>query len=333
MASKKVASADIERLPEKLSPSRAKDFMQCPRLFYYKTVLGLATPPSPATAKGTVAHHAFERLFDHPREERVVATAVSYVRPAWAMMTDPVLERSAVAEGSPEYSLREKNKSFRDLVEQGSKVEKRLMEDAAAYRALFAAGGQEETAFLEDVERAVEGWFAMETPSRFDPAELELYVAAKVAGVTLHGFIDRLDRVSGSDGTERWYITDYKTGRKPGERFADEAFFQLEVYALCVQQRFGVTPYQLRLLYVREGSKTGVLTKQVNEQVLEKAKAKVKATWAGIQKAARSGVWEARKQVLCDWCPFKSVCPAWFEGADTLLPEEIARRTGTAPHS
>jgi len=302
--------------------------MQCPKLFYYKTILGLTTPQTAATAKGTLAHHAFERIFDHERGTRTRETATSYVRPAWKMMTDPLAERSSVEPGSPEERLRETNNCFRDLHEKDSTSEQRMLSDAQAYRDLFEPESDAEEQFLKEAEIAVTRWFGMENPEKFDPHERELYVMAQVAGVTVHGYIDRLDRIVSPDGSEKWYISDFKTGKKPSERFADEAFFQLEVYALCVEARLGFRPHQLRLIYVNEGTKDGILARKVTEEMLEKTRSKIKSVWSGIEKAARSGVWAPRKQVLCDWCHFKNVCPAFVEGAEALIPEEIARRAG-----
>jgi putative RecB family exonuclease len=325
----KITTGDTDRLPAKISPSRAKDFMQCPKLFYYKTILGLSTPQTAAAAKGTVAHHAFERIFDHERGGRGVEVAVNYVRAAWKMMIDPLVERDLLDRDSAEYRVREANECFRDKHEAGSRSERKLLDDAVTYRALFDDGSQAEEGFLRSCEEAVRRWYGMENPERFDPTERELYVLAQVAGVTLHGYIDRLDKVIGPDGNAKWYISDFKTGKKPSERFQQEAFFQLEIYALCVEAHMGIRPHQLRLIYVNEGSPDGVLTRNVTAEGLDRTKSKVKAVWSAMQKAARSGVWEPRKQVLCDWCHFKNICPAFNEGMEGILPEEIARREGT----
>lgn len=304
--------------------------MQCPRRFYYESILGLSTPQTAATAKGTIAHHAFERIFDHDKTDRTMANAIAYVRPAWAMMIDPMAERSTVQEGSIEWRLREANGCFRDLAELGSKDEARHLASARDYIELFPTDRPELIdRLLDDAETAVRGWFAMETPSKFDPFERELYLMEEIAGVTLHGFIDRLDKTVTASGEIRYWISDYKTGKMPSPRFADEAFFQLEVYALLIQATMGVMPYKMRLIYVNLNSKEAVLSRDVNQEMLEKTKKKVKAVMDGIKKSARSSTWEAKKHVLCDWCPFKSICPAHTSGMEGLLPEEIAKRTGT----
>ena len=317
-------------IPEKLSPSRAKTFMQCPKRFYYESILGLTTPQTLATAKGTLAHHAFERIFDHAREERTVDRAVAYIRPAWSMMINPVVPRESVVEGTPEFGLRSTNQGFTEDHEPGSKSEQRLLDSAKSYLDLFPTGDTAAIdAFLAETEDSVRGWFSMENPTKFDPHERELYLMAKIAGVTVHGFIDRLDRIEGSKGV-RWFVSDYKTGRPPKPQYADEAFFQLAVYALLVEEQMWVRVDQLRLLYVREGRPDAVLARPVTDQMLDATKKKLSAVSQGIKRAARLGEWEAKRNALCNWCPFMPVCPAHVPGLEGLLPEEVAARTGTS---
>ena len=37
----------------------------------------------------------------------------------------------------------------------------------------------------------------------------------------------------------------------------------------------------------------------------------VTSVWNGVDSSCTSGEFEARKSRLCDWCSFKSICPAW----------------------
>jgi len=191
-----------------LSPSRAKDFLQCPKLYYYKTILGIKTPPTEATLRGTIAHYAFEMTFEHDPAERVVETALAYVEPAWRAVTAPLVERSTVEPGSPEYTLRSSEGRFRDLVAAGSSEEQTLLEDATANLAIVPAERLE--AFLETVRTAVRGWFAMESPAKFTPIDRERYVRAKVGKALVHGYIDRLDSIKDKSGVDRVFISDYK---------------------------------------------------------------------------------------------------------------------------
>lgn len=213
----------LAKLPSKISPSRAKDFMQCPKLFYYKTILGLKTPNTVHTARGTLAHSAFEMIFDHPKGDRTPENAVAYVRPAWRAMLNPLPDRSEVEPGSPEDRLRIAYKSYRDLTEEGSWAEGKLLADAADYNDLckrdaIASQSTSEPKTAEELEEElltsaelmVTNWFDMENPEKFDPTARELHVQATALGVTMHGYIDRLDRVVMPDGSTKVFISDYK---------------------------------------------------------------------------------------------------------------------------
>ena len=78
---------------ETLSPSRAADFKQCPRLFRYRSIDRIPETPSTHQARGTAAHLALERLFDLPPDERTSGRLYDLFREIWTSL------RSA-----PEYS-------------------------------------------------------------------------------------------------------------------------------------------------------------------------------------------------------------------------------------
>lgn len=81
-------TAPAERRRAALSPSRAKDFQQCPLLFRFRAVDRLPEPPSPAAARGTLVHTVLERLFDLPAAGREPAAALTLLEPAWREMQE-----------------------------------------------------------------------------------------------------------------------------------------------------------------------------------------------------------------------------------------------------
>lgn len=313
----------VIKIPTKLSPSRIKDYLQCPKLFEFKA-MGLSTPPTEATTKGTLAHHVFERIFDHSRQDRTLELALSYIEPSWRVMLNPLAARNTVTDLG-EIAIRNANSLWGDLHELDSKTRERLESEADDYRAIIKT--DKETEFLESAKDCVRGWFRMENPTKFDPQEREMYVTAKLSGIDLHGYIDRLDRVRGVDG-DRYYISDYKTGKPPSARFQDEAFFQLAFYALLVEKQLEVRPYQLRLVYVSVGKPDAVLTRPVTQALLSVTQKKISDTWKKIQKSHKEGIWDARKQTLCGWCFFQNACPAFNDKANQLSINEIAEITG-----
>src|SRR5699024_5268606 len=77
-----------------LSPSRAKDFDQCPLMFRLRVVDRVPEAPSQAATRGTVVHSVLERLFDRPAADRTEGAALALVEPAWSDVraSDPELE-------------------------------------------------------------------------------------------------------------------------------------------------------------------------------------------------------------------------------------------------
>jgi len=290
------AGSETDRLPSRLSPSRANDFLTCPRMFWFKTIVGIPSPPTLATVKGNVAHAAFERIFDHPAGERTLEHALTYARAAWDTMTDPVQ--------SP------------DGYEQNLLIAPR--------------GSQIEADMFVHIEQMISSWFKMERVDNFSPVEIllpdgstvdgrELHVAAEIGGVNLHGYIDRLDRWQDTDGTVHYSVSDYKTGKVPADRYLDKYWFQLRVYAVLVEAITGVAPSLLRLVFVSSGDRErGIKTLPVTPAVLDATRKQVRTLWEDMSRAARTGVWAEKVGPLCNYCYFQSECPAWNPGLDGL---------------
>ena len=73
-----------------LSPSRASNFKQCPRLFRYRAIDRIPEVPSAAQARGTTAHLALERLFGLPADQRTAERLFDLFREAWTgLRTEP----------------------------------------------------------------------------------------------------------------------------------------------------------------------------------------------------------------------------------------------------
>ena len=68
---------------ERLSPSRASDFLGCPLRYRYRTVDRLPEPADPVAARGTLVHAVLEDLFDLPAGDRTLERAVASVPASW----------------------------------------------------------------------------------------------------------------------------------------------------------------------------------------------------------------------------------------------------------
>ncbi|MFE2544612.1 RecB family exonuclease [Actinacidiphila glaucinigra] len=271
------------RPPSSLSPSRAADFMRCPLLYRLRVIDKLPEKPSQAATRGTVVHAVLERLFDVPAVERTADRARAMVPGQW----------------------------------------QRLLEERPELSELFAAeDGQGLAQWLEEAARLVERWFSLEDPTRLEPAERELYVETELeSGLTLRGYIDRLD-VAAASGDLR--VVDYKTGKAPRPEYADEALFQMKFYALVLWRLRGVVPRRLQLVYLGSGE---VLTYDPSEAELRAVGRKLEALWEAIRRATESGDWRPRPSRLCDWCDHQVVCPS-FGGTPPPYPLPVVGKNG-----
>jgi putative RecB family exonuclease len=260
-----------------LSPSRAADFMQCPLLYRFRVIDKLPSPPSAPAARGTLVHAVLERLFDLPSAGRTIEAASAMVEPQWR----------ALLEDRPELA---------ELVEES---------DPAAVASWFG-----------DAVSLIERWFTLEDPTRLEPAERELYVETDLDGLTLRGYVDRLDVAP----TGEIRVVDYKTGRSPSELFEGKALFQMKFYALVLWRLRGTVPQVLQLVYLANSE---IVRYSPDEADLLAVERKLKALWRAIENAAQTGDWRPSTSRLCDWCDHRALCPAWG-GTPPPLPEHAA---------
>jgi RecB family exonuclease len=251
--------------------------MQCPLLYRFRVIDKLPSAPSPAAARGTLVHSVLERLFDLPADGRTIEAASALVEPQW----------QAMLEGEPELA---------DLVDAT---------DLAAMASWFG-----------DAVSLIERWFTLEDPTRLEPAERELYVETDLDGLTLRGYVDRLDLTPGGE----MRVVDYKTGRSPSELFEAKALFQMKFYALVLWRLRGEVPRMLQLVYLGNSE---IVRYSPDEAALLAVERKLKALWQAIENAALTGDWQPSKSKLCDWCDHRALCPAWG-GTPPPLPDGAA---------
>src|SRR5579859_3347369 len=203
-----------QALPEailgSLSPSRAADFKACPLLYRFRCIDHLPEAPSRVATRGTLVHAVLESLFDLPAAERTLAAAQALVPDAWQRVLDEAPESAELfADDSDGGQLRE---------------------------------------WLDSAAALLQNYFALEDPSRLEPAAREERVEIVIDGLRLRGYVDRIDISPAGDIR----IVDYKTGASPREAFEAKALFQMKFYALVLWRTRGVVPRQLRLMYLAD---------------------------------------------------------------------------------
>jgi putative RecB family exonuclease len=257
-----------------LSPSRAADFKTCPLLYRYRSIDRLPEAPSRAATRGTLVHAVLEELFDLPAAGRTLAAAKAMLPDAW---TRVIVEEPEVA-------------------------------------ALFSddVGGAELAGWLDSAAGLLTNYFALEDPTRLEPAAREQLVEVVVDGLRLRGYIDRLDISPAGDIR----VVDYKTGSTPREAFEAKALFQMKFYALVLWRTRGVVPRQLRLMYLAD---TDTLSYTPEADELDRFERTLKAIWAAIERATQTGDFRPSPSRLCDWCDHHALCPE-FGGTPPPFP-------------
>lgn len=249
-----------------LSPSRAADFKNCPLQYRFRCIDRIPETPSLAAARGTMVHSVLDGLFDLPAGQRTVEAA-----------------RGLLPEAFEQLRVREPG-----IVE------------------LFGddPDGTELAEWLESARRLLSNYFALEDPSRIEPAEREQKVEVVVDGLRLRGIVDRVDVSPAGD----LRVVDYKTGTSPREAFEGKALFQMKFYALVLWRTRGVVPRMLRLMYLTD---VDTLSYEPDAEELARFERTLLAIWAAIQRATMTGDFRPNPGRLCDWCDHKVRCPAW----------------------
>ncbi|HWF15476.1 MAG TPA: PD-(D/E)XK nuclease family protein [Acidimicrobiales bacterium] len=194
-------------------------------------------------------------------------------------------------ERTPAAAALELGRAWDALQSDEEVVELGLDEDAAA-------------AFLDDAGHLVENYFLLEDPNEASAVGVELGVETKIDGLRLRGIIDRLDVLP--DG--RLIVVDYKTGRAPSERFERGSLGGVQTYALLCESMLGQAPAEVRLLYLRQPL---AITAVASDQTIRGQRKRAVAVWSAIERACDAEDFRPNVGPLCDYCNFKSSCPAF----------------------
>ena len=162
----------------------------------------------------------------------------------------------------------------------------------------------QESTWLDQSRSLLHNYFKLEDPRSVYASRLEWWVEYELPEVHLRGIIDRVEETE--DGS--WVLTDYKTGRIPGETRELAAFFGLNFYALVCWRAFGVMPKEIRLVYL---SDPAILTLNPYERRLVAFERQMQALGKAVRRAVEMDDWRPRPSPLCMGCSFQPLCPAW----------------------
>jgi putative RecB family exonuclease len=161
-----------------------------------------------------------------------------------------------------------------------------------------------EKEWLDRVAALLKNYFILEKPESFEATHREMHLERDLTTeVYLHGYVDRIDVAP----TGEVRIVDYKSGKSPKPGWEEKALFQLRVYALLYWRLHGVIPSLLVLHYLADARS---VRSTPNERELLSTEKKLLQIADEIIQAIEKDHFPPKPSKLCDWCFFKTICPA-----------------------
>ena len=168
----------------------------------------------------------------------------------------------------------------------------------------LALPGEAAAAMLEAAAALVARSFELEDPNTVHAIGLELQLEAEVGGILLRGIIDRLEL----DGDGELVVTDYKTGRAPGQDYERPRLEGVGFYALLCERVLGRRPALVQLLHLAEPVAISVRPDDLAVRAVER---RASAVWAAVRRACEEEDFRPHPSRLCEWCAYRTWCPAF----------------------
>ena len=269
------------QLPASLTPSKVSTFKDCALAFRLSAIDKLPEPASLQAFKGTVVHRALELLMweEQPGDRTPGAASVKL---------DRALEELRAGREGAELAL------------SGADLEQ----------------------FVTDARQLVSNYFVLEDPNQvrvmgtelrmqvdLGPPPDESHVPA-TSRLRLRGIIDRLEM----DENDELVVTDYKTGRAPGQTHEQSRLGGVHFYAFLCEQVLGRRPVRVQLLHLREPL---AISTTPSDQSITGLERQATAIWAAVKRACLLEDFRPKPGPLCDWCGYHAFCPA--KGGDLAL--------------
>ena len=229
------------------------EFQKCPQSFLFQYLWGIRQPTTPVLAKGTMCHAALEQIFDLEPADRTLENLQNLYRKEWSVQKAKTY-KSLFLNDDNEWSVPDE----REWGLSGLRLLQNYVELEDPRQVLRPNPVQREVWVRANLN--VSGRAMTTTSSDSDTSS-----AASGPDDTflVRGIVDRLDMIQHpSDRKVYLRLVDYKSGKAPhfkyspsmNAKIAEEAFFQLKIYALLLREsraeRTGLDLRTLRLLHL-----------------------------------------------------------------------------------
>jgi len=304
-----VAARDVERVEVPVVPPESTAALPRPRR-------AAAAPPSPqgdlfaaAPDPGSVhprlAEWAAQPLADHPGKLRLSASAIeTYEECPQKFKFSHYLKIPA----GPQPALTFGNvmhQCVRHYFELRKKGEVRWEDLEAFFLSSWKNAGFEdeyqEQAYKKSGLEQLREFAAKQESCDTLPLGMETHFALDLGDVILEGRIDQINPLR----DRAVELVDYKTGRPPSQRDADQSL-QLSVYALAAHEQMNLRPARLTFYSLTNNAPVSTVR---TEKDLEGIRAQVR----GVAEQIRQQRFPPQPGFACKYCDYVMVCPAHEE--------------------
>jgi putative RecB family exonuclease len=169
---------------------------------------------------------------------------------------------------------------------------------------------QQVAELADDARQLVRNYFVLEDPNDVRDIGTELRLQVDLGSLRLRGIIDRLELGPGGE----LVVTDYKTGRAPGQAQEHARLGGVHFYAFLCEQVLGRRPARVQLFHLREPM---AISTAPSDQSIMGLERQATAIWDAIKRACLTEDFRPKPGPFCEWCGYRAYCPAW--GGDLSL--------------
>ena len=273
----------------RISYSALTTFEQCPQKFKFQEIDKIRAPKSMEAVFGTSVHSALKFMFSHDPLFPTLDEVLSSFSSTWQMASVKIIPTLA-----PE--------AIATYEDSG----KRMIKN-------FYAKNPPWNFSVVDTESRFEVALP-DAPNDLGAANGEPHVLA--------GIIDRIDKI----GDGEYEIIDYKTTRRLPSQESIDGDLQMSLYHMALMRRWPDTApanITLSLYFLKHGQK---LSSRRSAQSLAQTREAVLHTIRAIQEKTKENSFEPQPSALCDYCAYKTICPAWkhlYKKAQPDAPDEM----------
>ena len=164
---------------------------------------------------------------------------------------------------------------------------------------------EEAKKFMRDAWLLILSEWELERPENIEVREVEIKIEFDLSDdASFIGYADRLDYAK--DGI---VCVDYKTGKRPANRFSGDKRRQIRLYALGVKEMTGEKVTKGKLLFL--GGEPGIISEHIDDKIVAETKKDLLSDTRKIVEAKESeGKLHIKPKTspLCGWCEFIDRC-------------------------